>query len=81
MVPRGTNDRIIARVVYTGPVPAPVDKGQPIGKLKIWRGENVALEVPLQAEEAVGKGSLTQRAVDAAQELVVNLFRAGIDKL
>ncbi|MGE3149865.1 MAG: D-alanyl-D-alanine carboxypeptidase family protein [Pseudorhodoplanes sp.] len=81
MVPRGTNDRIIARVVYTGPVPAPIEKGQLIGKLKVWRGENVALEVPLQAKEDVGKGAMHQRALDAAQELAVNLFRTGIGKL
>jgi D-alanyl-D-alanine carboxypeptidase (penicillin-binding protein 5/6) len=81
MVPRGTNDKIIARVVYTGPVQVPVEKGQPIGLLKIWRGDHVALEVPLQAQEEVGRGSIPQRAVDAAQELVVNLFRKSVGKL
>jgi D-alanyl-D-alanine carboxypeptidase (penicillin-binding protein 5/6) len=39
------------------------------------------LEVPLQAAESVGKGSLSQRAFDAATELVINLFRAGVQKL
>jgi serine-type D-Ala-D-Ala carboxypeptidase (penicillin-binding protein 5/6) len=81
MVPRGVNDRIIARVVYTGPVPAPVAKGQPIGKLKVWRGDNVALEVPLQAAEDVGPGNLPQRAFDAVTELVIGLFRAGAQRL
>ena len=81
MVPRNSNDRIIARIVYKGPVPAPVEKSQPIGLLKIWRGENVALEVPLQAAESVGTGSTTQRAFDAAAEIVIGLFRAGAKKL
>jgi D-alanyl-D-alanine carboxypeptidase (penicillin-binding protein 5/6) len=81
MVPRNSNDRIIARVVYTGPVRAPVRQGQQIAKLKIWRGENVALEVPLQAAEDIGTGTMPQRAVDAAAELVVNLFRAGASRL
>ncbi len=81
MAPRGANDRIIGRVVYTGPVPAPVEKGQQIGLLKIWRGEHVALEVPLQANESIGKGSIHQRAIDAAQELVINLFRTSVGKL
>ena len=31
MVPRGVRERIIARVVYSGPVRAPVQKGQQIG--------------------------------------------------
>jgi len=81
MVPRGGNDKIIARIVYTGPVPAPVVKGQPIGKLRIWRGDSMALEVPLQAGEDVGAGNLSQRAFDAVTELVIGLFRAGAQRL
>jgi D-alanyl-D-alanine carboxypeptidase (penicillin-binding protein 5/6) len=81
MVPRGVRERIVARVVYTGPVPAPVQKGQKIGVLKVWRGDVVALEVPLQAAESVGTGNLTQRALDAATELFIGLFRAGVRKL
>jgi D-alanyl-D-alanine carboxypeptidase (penicillin-binding protein 5/6) len=81
MVPRGGADKILARVVYTGPVKAPVRKGQPIGKLKIWRGDIVALELPLQAAEDVGPGNLSQRAFDAATEMVINLFRAGAERL
>ena len=64
-----------------GPVRAPVEKGQTIGKLKVWRGDNVVLEVPLQAAEAVGPGNLAQRAFDAMGELVSGVFRAGIDRL
>jgi D-alanyl-D-alanine carboxypeptidase (penicillin-binding protein 5/6) len=81
LVPRNGNDKILGRIVYMGPVPAPVEAKQPIGKLKIWRGENVVLEVPLQAAESVGLGSLPQRAFDAASELVINLFRAGVERL
>jgi D-alanyl-D-alanine carboxypeptidase (penicillin-binding protein 5/6) len=81
LVPRNSSDRLLARVVYTGPVPAPIEKGQAIGQLRVWRGENVVLEVPLQASEAVGRGNLGQRAFDAVTELVINLFRAGVQKL
>jgi serine-type D-Ala-D-Ala carboxypeptidase (penicillin-binding protein 5/6) len=81
MVPRNVREKIIARVVYSGPVPAPVEKGQPIGKLKVWRGDIVALEVPLQASESVGPGNLPRRAFDAATELIIGLFRAGIKKI
>jgi D-alanyl-D-alanine carboxypeptidase (penicillin-binding protein 5/6) len=81
MVPRGSSDRIIARVVYTGPVPAPVEKGRQIGKLKIWRNENLALEVPLEAAESVEVGNLPQRALDAATEMVINLFRSGAGRI
>ena len=81
MVSRVTHDRIIARVVYSGPVPAPVAKGQPIGTLKVWRGDALVLEVPVQAAESIGTGNLTQRALDAATELMIALFRAGFQKL
>jgi serine-type D-Ala-D-Ala carboxypeptidase (penicillin-binding protein 5/6) len=81
MIPRNSNERISARIVYTGPVSAPVTKGQFIGKLKVWRGENLALEVPLKAAEDVGPGSMRQRAMDAATELMLGLFRAGVNKL
>ena len=81
MVPRGSRDKIIARVVYSGPVPAPVQQGQKIGTLKVWRGEFVVLEVPLEAAESVGAGSMPRRAFDAATELVLGLFRAGFKRL
>jgi D-alanyl-D-alanine carboxypeptidase (penicillin-binding protein 5/6) len=81
MVPRNVRERIIARVVYSGPVPAPVQKGQPIGKLKVWRGDVLALEVPLQAGENVVSGNLSRRAFDAATELLIGLFRAGFRQL
>jgi len=81
MVPRGTREKIIARAVYTGPVTAPVKEGQRIGVLKVWRGEFMVLEMPLQAATNVGTGSMRQRAFDAAAELVLGLFRAGFQRL
>jgi D-alanyl-D-alanine carboxypeptidase (penicillin-binding protein 5/6) len=75
MVPRNTNERIVARIVYTGPVRAPIEQGQQIGKLRVSRGDIVALEVPLTAVDSVGRGGVTGRAFDAASELVIGLFR------
>jgi serine-type D-Ala-D-Ala carboxypeptidase (penicillin-binding protein 5/6) len=81
LVPRNTTERILARIVYTGPVRAPVTEGQPIGTLKVFRGENLTLEVPLKAADSIGRGSMSQRAFDAASELVIGLFRSGISRL
>jgi serine-type D-Ala-D-Ala carboxypeptidase (penicillin-binding protein 5/6) len=81
MVPRNNSQRLLARIVYTGPVPAPITKGQLIGKLKVWRGENLALELPLQAADDVGRGSMSQRAMDGATELMIGVLRAGVSKL
>jgi serine-type D-Ala-D-Ala carboxypeptidase (penicillin-binding protein 5/6) len=81
MVPKGAREKIIARVVYTGPVRAPVQQGQKIGMLKVWRNDSLVLEVPLQATEGVETGSMSQRAFDAATELVIGVFRAGFQRL
>ena len=81
LIPRNSRERISAKVVYTGPVPAPIQEGQRIGTLKVFRGTNVALEVPLQAVESVDRGNLSRRAFDAASEFVIGLVRAGIAKI
>ena len=81
MLPKSGADKLIARIVYKGPVPAPIAAGQPIGTLKVWRSDHVILEMPLKAAESVGKGNLTQRAFDAVTEMMVALFRAGAERL
>ncbi len=81
MVPRTVSERISAKMVYVGPVRAPVREGQPIGHLQVSRGDTKVLEVPLQATESVPVGSATQRAFDAASELVVNVFRSAAKRL
>jgi serine-type D-Ala-D-Ala carboxypeptidase (penicillin-binding protein 5/6) len=81
MVPRDSDESLSARIVYTGPVPAPVSKGQAIGTLRVLRGDNLALEVPLRAAQDVGKGTLSQRAMDGATELMIGLLRAGVSRL
>lgn len=81
MVPKAGGERLIARIVYNGPIPAPIQAGLPVGTLKVWRGENVVLEAPLHASENVGKGNLPQRALDAVTEMVIAVFRAGAAKL
>jgi D-alanyl-D-alanine carboxypeptidase (penicillin-binding protein 5/6) len=81
MLPRNANDKIVARIVYQGPVAAPVHSGQPIVRLKVWRNDTLALEMPLQAGADVETGNLSQRAFDAATEMVISVFRAGADRL
>jgi D-alanyl-D-alanine carboxypeptidase (penicillin-binding protein 5/6) len=81
MVPKNGNEKLIARIVYKGPVAAPVKAGQAVGVVKVWRGANVAVEAPVYAAEAVGTGSTVRRAIDGASELVIGMFRAGAEKL
>ena len=81
MVPKNGNEKLIARIVYSGPVRAPVAAGQPVGIVRVWRGANIAMEAPVYAAEAVGRGSTMRRAVDGVSELVIGVFRAGAEKL
>ena len=75
LVPITNRDRLIARIVYDGPVDVPVEEGAPIGALKVWIGDTLSQETPLFAAESVGKGTLQQRAVDAIEELMIGWLR------
>jgi D-alanyl-D-alanine carboxypeptidase (penicillin-binding protein 5/6) len=81
MVPKNGSEKLIARIVYSGPVRAPVQSGQPVGVVRVWRGANIAVEQPVYAGESVGTGSTIRRALDGASELVIGMFRAGAEKL
>ncbi len=81
MVQKNGSDKLIARLVYSGPVRAPIEAGQPVGLIKVWRGGNIAVETPVYAAESLGKGSTVRRAIDGASELVIGVFRAGAEKL
>jgi len=81
MVQKNGTDKLIARVVYSGPVRAPVESGQQIGLVKVWRGGNIAMEAPVYAAESINRGSTMRRAIDGASELVIGVFRAGAEKL
>ncbi|MBR1145029.1 D-alanyl-D-alanine carboxypeptidase family protein [Bradyrhizobium sp. AUGA SZCCT0431] len=81
MVPKNGSEKLIARLVYSGPVRAPVAEGQPVGVVRVWRGGNVAMEAPVYAAEAVATGSTMRRAIDGASELVIGVFRASAEKL
>ena len=81
MVPKAGGEKLVARIAYQGPVPAPVTQGQTIGLLKVWRDDKLVLQVPLKAAESVAKGNMSQRAMDAVSEMVIALFRAGAERL
>ena len=74
-IPVANRDRLIARIVYQGPVVAPVEEGTPIGALKVWIGDTMSQETPLYAAESVGQGSIHRRALDAVEELLIGWLR------
>jgi D-alanyl-D-alanine carboxypeptidase (penicillin-binding protein 5/6) len=81
MVQKNGNDKLIARLVYQGPVRAPIEAGRQVGVIKVWRGADLAVETPVYAAESIGTGSTMQRAIDGVSELVIGAFRAGVEKL
>ena len=78
LMPKNSSDHLSAKIVYAGPVPAPVTIGQQIANLNVYRGDSLVLEAPLYAAESVERGNLRQRAFDGAAELVIGLFRMGM---
>ena len=54
-MPRGSSDRLAARIVYTGPLARPRAEGRRrSARLQVTRGDVQALDVPLYAGEDVG---------------------------
>jgi D-alanyl-D-alanine carboxypeptidase (penicillin-binding protein 5/6) len=72
---RGSGEKLSAKIVYQGPLIAPVAQGVEVGRLKIWRGQSQVLDVPVKTGEAVAVGTLSQRALDAGLELAGGLLR------
>lgn len=68
-LPKDNSQRLVARVVYTWPVRAPVQPGQAVGTLKIWNDKQLLREVPVKTAGTVGEGTLRARALDALIEL------------
>jgi serine-type D-Ala-D-Ala carboxypeptidase (penicillin-binding protein 5/6) len=75
LVPRGQSDRLRGRITYSGPLSAPVAKGQEVGRLRIERGAARAIDIPVFAAEDVPAGPLAARARDAALELMTGWMR------
>lgn len=71
LLPRGSREAVKARVVYTGPVVAPVEAGQEIGTFRVTAGDDLIMEERLYAEKAIDVGNMRQRAFDGLQELIL----------
>lgn len=80
LLPRGGQEKLSGKIVYEGPVIAPIEAGKPIGRLEVKRGAAVVLEMPLQAAETVERGSLARRAFDAAYEYAAGKIAAKLNK-
>jgi D-alanyl-D-alanine carboxypeptidase (penicillin-binding protein 5/6) len=77
---RGGQERLTAKIVYRGPLAAPVAAGAQVATLRVWRGETLALEAPLRTQTAIALGGLGRRAFDAGVEFATDLIRGALAK-
>jgi D-alanyl-D-alanine carboxypeptidase (penicillin-binding protein 5/6) len=69
-VPRGGARQAKVSVKYTGPIPAPIEKGQQIATLVVSVPDRDPIEVPLKAGESVERLGLGGRISAAARHLL-----------
>lgn len=81
LVHRGERERISARIIYTGPLKAPIQKGAEVARLQVNRGDMQALELPLYANEDIDEGTLSQRALDGLLEFSTGWVRRAFSGL
>ena len=79
-VPRGETEKLVAKIVYTGPLAAPVEAGKDAARLKIWRGDMLVVDAPLKTGASVALGGLTRRAFDAGVELAGDAVRRALKR-
>jgi D-alanyl-D-alanine carboxypeptidase (penicillin-binding protein 5/6) len=70
-LPRAARKSLEVKAVFEGPVPAPILKGQQIGKLVISAGEITPLEVPVYAGADVERLGMFGRVVAALKHLLL----------
>ncbi len=71
LLPHGARDTVNARIVYQGPVRAPIKSGQEIGTLQLTAADGRPVrEATLYAASDVAVGSVGQRALSGLKELL-----------
>ncbi|CAN5479783.1 D-alanyl-D-alanine carboxypeptidase family protein [soil metagenome] len=68
-LPRTASTNISVKVIYTGPIKAPIAKGQEIAQLVISTPDTPAQIMPLVAGEAVGKAGIFGRLWNGVKSL------------
>ena len=73
LVPVAGGSDYTAEVVYTGPLRAPILKGDPVGELVLTRGDLPEVRAPLVASDSVGAGGFMVKLQAAAMHLLTRL--------
>ena len=73
LVPVSGGSDVSAEVVYTGPLRAPITKGQRVGELVLSRGDLPEVRVPLVAKDSIAAGGFLVKLEAAARHLLTRL--------
>lgn len=73
LLPVLAGSEVEAEVVYTGPIQAPIEKGQPLAELVLSPEGLPETRIPLVAESDVADGGFMARLSTAAQQLIARL--------
>ena len=79
-IPKGNSEKMTGRIVYEGPLLAPLEAGKSVARLKVYRGSTLVVDQDLRTAEAIEQGTNLQRAMDASLELGIELFRTYVLK-
>lgn len=74
LLPRAGKLDYRIRVVYSGPLRAPVDEGAPVGEVLVMNDQGVVHRQPLKTAQAVGRGSMTDRALSTLREVLFGWY-------
>ena len=80
LLPRGSTERLAARIIYRGPLTVPVQEGAEVARLVVTRGDIKTLDIPLYAAESVQAGTLQSRALDALLEATTGWVRKALSR-
>ena len=70
MLPRGASEPISLRVVYKGPLVAPIAKGAVVAELEVRVGTRPPGRVALHAAREVGEAGMFDRLVNGLISLI-----------
>jgi len=70
LLPRGTTLDYRLRVVYSGPLRAPVSAGTAAGELRVIGENGIVYRAPLETGAAIAEGTMQAKALDGLMELL-----------
>ncbi|CUW44469.1 D-alanyl-D-alanine carboxypeptidase [Brucella vulpis] len=75
LLPKEAREKLKARIIYEGPLQAPIAAGTEVGRLQFELNGSVLQQVPVFAAQSVAQDSLPQRALGSVVEFSTGWLR------